>query len=106
MAWALHPTVQARGYRVDVAVRISQVLTHHSPPDVGLVNSLANGAAVGVGVREETFFSHAAAVVASHRQKVFKKGEPRKPASPAHPVHFVQALLLERLDLANAAARE
>ena len=77
VAGALHPAVNTGGYRVDVTVRISKVLTHDSPPDVGIRNSLANRAPLGIIVREEVLFGHPAAVLASDRQKVSIKVERR-----------------------------
>src|SRR6185503_16300684 len=90
VARTVHPPVKTRRNRVDVAVRISEILTHHSPLDLRLVNSFANRAAVGISVRKEPFFSHAPAVLAGDRQKIVIKGEGRKPASASHPVDLIQ----------------
>src|SRR5258706_12265092 len=51
-------------------------------------------------------FGHSTAVTACNRKKLLRKIEPRKPFVVPHPVHFIKALLLERFDLANQAARE
>ena len=95
VAGALHPAVNTGSDRVDVTVRISKVLTHDSPSDVGIRNPLANRAPLGIIVREEVLFGHPAAVLAGDRQKVSIKVERRKSLSVAHAVHLVEALLFQ-----------
>jgi len=50
VAGAIHPAMKARGYRIHIAVRISQVLTYHSPLDVRFLNPLFYRAALGIVV--------------------------------------------------------
>jgi hypothetical protein len=104
VARALHPPVKTCGYRVDITARIRQVLTHHPPFYIGTIDPLANGKPLRVGVREEVFLSHSAAIVSGHRQKPFIEFERSEPAATSHPVHFIQALLLERFNIARPVA--
>jgi hypothetical protein len=85
-----HPSVEARR-RVDVAVRIGQVLTHHLPLDVSSVDSLANGEPIGITVREK-FSSTIRRLYSRANGSSSSKSSGRKPVSPANSVDFFQTL--------------
>lgn len=99
MAGAFHPTVQAHGYGVDIAVRVREVLSDYAPFDARSVNALSHASAFGIVVSEEILFGHAAAVIASHREQIFRKPQRHKLVLLAQAIHLIQTLLLKRFDL-------
>src|SRR5437868_15224684 len=61
MAGAVHPARHADGHRVDIAVRVSEVLAQYAPVDARISNALAHRMAVGVVVRRALLLGHPAA---------------------------------------------